>query len=62
MRGRTVANDPTRHRHAVPANLGSTRRSIKVSVLFSPRLSGDDRLGRYADWLHWTRGAGSTTA
>src|SRR6185437_12490388 len=29
--------------------------SIKVSVLVSPRLSGDDHLGPYVDWLTWTQ-------
>ena len=40
---------------AVPQNLAFDPASIKVSVLVSPRLSGDDHLGPYADWLSWTQ-------
>jgi hypothetical protein len=40
---------------AVPQNLVFDPGTIKVSVLVSPRLSGDDHLGGYADWLNWTQ-------
>jgi hypothetical protein len=39
----------------IPASLQLDPVSIKVSVLFSPRLSGDDTLGAFPDWLRWTR-------
>jgi hypothetical protein len=40
---------------AVPQNLVFDPDTIKVSVLVSPRLSGDDHLGSYGDWLNWTQ-------
>src|SRR3954471_14491907 len=40
---------------AVPQNLALDPDSVKVSVLVSPRLSGEDELGPYADWLSWTQ-------
>src|SRR5215831_12341273 len=40
---------------AVPQNLVFDPDTIKVSVLVSPRLSGDDHLGGYGDWLNWTQ-------
>ena len=40
---------------AVPQNLVFDPDTIKVSVLVSPRLSGDDILGAYSDWLNWTQ-------
>jgi len=40
---------------AVPQNLVFDPDTIKVSVLVSPRLSGDDHLGPYGDWLNWTQ-------
>jgi hypothetical protein len=39
----------------VPAGLQLDPDTIRVSVLFSPRLSGDDTLGAFPDWLRWTR-------
>jgi hypothetical protein len=39
----------------VPAGLQLDRDTVAVSVLFSPRLSGDDTLGAFPDWLRWTR-------
>lgn len=40
---------------AVPQNLVFDPDTIRVSVLVSPRLSGDDHLGPYGDWLNWTQ-------
>ncbi len=39
----------------VPQGLQLDPDTIRVSVLFSPRLSGADTLGAFPDWLHWTR-------
>jgi hypothetical protein len=39
----------------VPVGLQLDPDNIRVSVLFSPRLSGDDNLGAFPDWLRWTR-------
>jgi len=29
--------------------------TLPVSVIVSPRLGGEDRLGAYPDWVRWTR-------
>ncbi|MFL6100303.1 MAG: hypothetical protein ACJ71T_10150 [Actinomycetales bacterium] len=38
----------------VPAGLQLNPETIRVSIVISPRLSGEDRLGPYDEWLHWT--------
>jgi hypothetical protein len=38
----------------VPTSLKLNPATIKVSVLVSPRLRGDDKLAAYPDWLNWT--------
>ncbi len=38
----------------VPAGLQLNPESIRVSIVIAPRLSGEERLGPYAEWLHWT--------
>ncbi|MGZ8802416.1 MAG: hypothetical protein ACXWZL_07365, partial [Mycobacterium sp.] len=38
----------------VPAGLQLNPQAIRVSVVISPRLSGEERLGPYAEWLRWT--------
>jgi hypothetical protein len=39
---------------AIPQSIRIDPAAAAVSVLVSPRLGGDDRLGAYPDWLHWT--------
>ncbi len=39
----------------VPAGLQLDRDTVRVAALFSPRLSGDDTLGSFPDWMRWTR-------
>jgi hypothetical protein len=37
----------------VPASIQLDPASIRVSVVVSPRLSGDDTLGAYPNWVRW---------
>lgn len=39
----------------VPLSLQLDPQAIAVSVLVSPRLRGEERLGAYPDWLDWTQ-------
>ena len=39
---------------AIPSGVSLNAERLPVSVLVSPRLAGEDRLGFYRDWLAWT--------
>lgn len=39
----------------IPRGLSAAGDTMPVSVLVSPRLRGEDRLGAFPDWLAWTR-------
>jgi len=38
----------------LPDGISINKTPLPVSVLVSPRLSGDDKLGAFPDWLNWT--------
>ena len=40
---------------AIPRSIRLDPATVEVSVLVTPRLSGDNRLGSYPDWVQWTR-------
>jgi hypothetical protein len=39
----------------MPRGMSLNSKTLPVSVLVSPRLSGSDKLGDYPDWLSWTQ-------
>jgi hypothetical protein len=40
---------------AIPRGVSLNAKTLPVSVFISPRLSGEDKLGAYPDWVSWTR-------
>lgn len=39
----------------IPRGISVNSKSMPVSVIVSPRLSGEDYLGAFLDWLNWTQ-------